>query len=741
MTAAGATSRAGGAMTRLLACYLDRTGRPAFDGRFLDPMPFAHGVARVASPRDGRVGLIDRHGQVLLDGRYDFIGTFVDGVAGSNLGGTLDDGRIVGGRWGLVAADGRVLVEPTYDFCCVPDDGRVTVRAGDLWGMLDLTGAVAVPPRYAYASWHHEGLAVVSLDDADGYIDRDGALAIAPRFEEATVFASGIARAKQGGRWGIIDRTGAWIHEPVYERLGQVKDGACWAVKDGACCVLTAAGAILGEAWFDEIRQVGDEGVWPVRRGEQWGLLRPDGALVALGFASAHAVTGGRARVERDGRWGFVDPQGELVIPCRFQGAWDFDEERAAVQTEAGWTFVDPTGREVGAGGRARGSRYQDGLAPVEVDGRWGFLDREGALAIPATFPWVGYFAEGLAAALVPDGGAVAVVAPGAGVHVLPAGGLTHPVFAGMGPAAHLIAILGFARGLAAGEAQHVRRLVEAWERSVGGAPYTEDKWLSAVNLYVRVEGLAEPRAEVARLVDELVGAGVPVSEMLFARWGRPPGATVMQPNCDPRMGADFEAVFDDFPAFWAAVWDRQGPAPAPENYFYLKGALQDAHGKLCLEERHMTMWFEDVRLCMGVLQGHGEDYLRVDEAAERLHAALRAALERRFAAVWVKPGLERHVPAPMMRNGGPGVEPIEYDGRRGYAFAFACDDLLHWFSAARMRYREPELMEAIRQVVLDPALDLEPVILWSRFQRQLPLLPMGEPTVLVVNLFERQAR
>jgi hypothetical protein len=28
-------------------------------------------------------------------------------------------------------------------------------------------------------------------------------------------------------------------------------------------------------------------------------------------------------------------------------------------------------------------------------------------------------------------------------------------------------------------------------------------------------------------------------------------------------------------------------------------------------------------------------------------------------------------------------------------------------------------------------------VILWQRFQRQIPMLPMGTPTVLVVNLWD----
>ena len=82
-------------------------------------------------------------------------------------------------------------------------------------------------------------------------------------------------------------------------------------------------------------------------------------------------------------------------------------------------------------------------------------------------------------------------------------------------------------------------------------------------------------------------------------------------------------------------------------------------------------------------------------------------------------------------------LEPISYQGRTGYAFAYECGDLLQWFSPARMRFRERELMEAVRSAVL--ALDLEPVIMWSRFQEQLPMLPMGRPTVLVVNLWDKR--
>jgi hypothetical protein len=196
------------------------------------------------------------------------------------------------------------------------------------------------------------------------------------------------------------------------------------------------------------------------------------------------------------------------------------------------------------------------------------------------------------------------------------------------------------------------------------------------------------------------------------------------------------EGNFDDFPAYWDAVWSADGPVPAPENYFYLRGAIQDQQGNLTLEERHMPMWMPDIKICMGALQNQGEQYMEPNEQSERVCEVLNDELRERFARVWNKPGTERRFPFPMVRDGGDGLERIEYEGRTGYAFAIQCGVLLHWFSSPRLRFREPELMEAIRAVILE--LDLEPVILWQRFQQQLPMLPMGRPTVLVVNLWDK---
>ncbi len=730
-------------MSRLTGHYVDRTGTPAFDGRFLDPCPFERGVARVSSPRDGRVGLIDPTGRLVLEHRYDFIQRFVDGIATTNLGGWMEDGLVRGGRWGYVAADGTVLVEPQYELALDVGDGRLTVVVDGKSGFLDLRGQVVVAPRFDFALWHAGGLAVVEIDGRQGYVDRDGAVAIEPRFDEATSFEGAIAKVRIDEGWGVIDRAGELVHEAVYERLGAIKDGAMWAVKDGECFVLTAAGEVLGGEGWEEINQVGEDGIWPVKRDDEWRHLRPDGSVIGAGagFENALGFLGGTARVLADGRWGFVDREGALVIAHRFEDACGFVEERAIVKGEAGWEAIDRSGARIGPGGFDAATSFAGGMARVQQGDRWGYLDRDGGLAIAPRFDWCGDFADDRAPVLAADRAALPVAGARDGVHLLPEGGLGHPLFDGAGPGSHLIAVIGFGAEPTPTEGEHRRKLIQAWERSVhpAGDLYTEDKWVGPASAYFRIENLADPRADLSLLVHELAALRPPVVETLYARWGTPPGAVAMQPNADPRMPHDrYQAVFDDFPSYWACVWDDDpdGPLPATENYFYLRGAIQTRDGGLCLEERHMPLWFADVKLCMGALQGQGETYLAPTDASRRIEAAVTAAIARRWASVWRRPGRDPVVPAPMVRDGSPGVEPIEYQGRAGYAFAFDCGDLLHWFSSPRLRWREPELMEALREAVLEAG--LAPVILWQRFQRQIPMLPMGSPTVLVVNLWER---
>jgi hypothetical protein len=114
-------------------------------------------------------------------------------------------------------------------------------------------------------------------------------------------------------------------------------------------------------------------------------------------------------RFIRDGRAGFIDAQGKIVIQpaLRVRGNWDqyFTDGMLSLGASDG-PFIDTTGREVIDGKLDRVWDFSEGLAPAVEKfptAPWGYIDRKGAWVITPRFPaypqgLVSNFSDGLAA-------------------------------------------------------------------------------------------------------------------------------------------------------------------------------------------------------------------------------------------------------------------------------------------------------------------------------------------------------
>jgi hypothetical protein len=100
-------------------------------------------------------------------------------------------------------------------------------------------------------------------------------------------------------------------------------------------------------------------------------------------YDQATQFSEGLAGVKTDGKWGFIDKTGQIVIPPHFDWGADYD-----------------------LGFFAIGPRFSEGLAAVEIDGKWGFIDKSGQMVIqpqfakPSLFAKPYYFVGGLALVL-----------------------------------------------------------------------------------------------------------------------------------------------------------------------------------------------------------------------------------------------------------------------------------------------------------------------------------------------------
>lgn len=216
-----------------------------------------------------------------------------------------------------------------------------------------------------------------------GYIDRTGAGGCPAAVLEAQEFHEGRAFVKYAeGRYGIIDESGAFVASTTFG----------WAFREGRALVLLAG-------------EVGGRSI------AEWGYIDRQGQLVIPGpFVRAEEFHESLAAVEprnaedgSDGQSGFIDTTGKMVIPARFRSVGSFSEglAAAAVDDLSKMGYIDRSGRFVLAPGMGTGAGFSEGLAACRRDEtdelRVGYIDKTGTFVIAPQFANAGKFSGGRA--------------------------------------------------------------------------------------------------------------------------------------------------------------------------------------------------------------------------------------------------------------------------------------------------------------------------------------------------------
>ena len=154
----------------------------------------------------------------------------------------------------------------------------------------------------------------------------------------------------------------------------------------------------MSEDWKSKYDNVDyfSEGLAKVKLNGQYGFVDQQGnVVIPLKYDMAGGFHGGLARVQLKRKYGFIDQQGNVVVPLKYDYAGNFHEGLASVsglvsrpwpERTEGVThitygksgFIDKEGKQVipliydDAGG------FEEGLAKVELDDKVGFIDKEG---------------------------------------------------------------------------------------------------------------------------------------------------------------------------------------------------------------------------------------------------------------------------------------------------------------------------------------------------------------------------
>ena len=100
----------------------------------------------------------------------------------------------------------------------------------------------------------------------------------------------------------------------------------------------------------------------------------------------------------QNGKYGYIDSKGKIVVQPQFDEADEFSEGLAPIRIGDKWGYIDPTSRIVIPPQYARAGEFSEGLAAVGVPGsKVGYMDRAQRIVIQPQFDKGWPFVNGLA--------------------------------------------------------------------------------------------------------------------------------------------------------------------------------------------------------------------------------------------------------------------------------------------------------------------------------------------------------
>ncbi|WP_454985964.1 WG repeat-containing protein [Capnocytophaga bilenii] len=170
------------------------------------------------------------------------------------------------------------------------------------------------------------------------------------------------------------------------------------------CCLLVTTMLAQKKDWEQQYELVSpfgfNEGLCAVMNDGKWGYVNEKGKLVIpLKYDAVDYFSHGLAIAGIYGKgYGFIDTKGKLVIPYRFHYAYPFYGNAAPVCVDYKWGFVGRDGELHTLFEYHEAHRFRDGLSRVMKNRKYGFVDKDGREVIGLEYDQADDFYNGLAA-------------------------------------------------------------------------------------------------------------------------------------------------------------------------------------------------------------------------------------------------------------------------------------------------------------------------------------------------------
>jgi hypothetical protein len=359
------------------------------------------------SIKDKKYGYVDLQNKLVIPYQFDQALKFEKGFAAV----------AVGKKWGIVNAQGQYIVKPEYDLAGnFGKEMLAPILKDNKVAFVDTKGEIKIPFKYYwrknlgaaldYPVFSDGLLAVLVPNDSNktseyklGFMNVRGELQVEAKYIKASGFNEGISSVIRDGKIFLIDTNGVELIELQgigYQPLKFIKGFSEIKSDDGTYGFINKNGKIILLPIYDGVEQF-SEGYAAVTFNEKSisaksVYIDTTGAFAFNGrrFGFVNSFKEGKAAVQVDGKWGFINTTGMDIMEPVFQNATNFSNGIAVVSIMKGkkvkYGFVDPAGKFIIKPKFADAANFANGLAPVKIGKLWGFIDQKGKVVIKPKF-------------------------------------------------------------------------------------------------------------------------------------------------------------------------------------------------------------------------------------------------------------------------------------------------------------------------------------------------------------------
>lgn len=312
------------------------------------------------------------------------------------------------GKYGYIAANGRKITEIQFDRATPFHNAVATVEKQNKVAYINTQGKLIMDwiDKDIIVKSPPPGLFVVKVGNKYGYQTLNGRRVIPAEYDSAAPFSDGVALVKLYPRWMYIDTTGKLL--PIKGNKNNPALRLDWGYRHTLKPILIKVWDYLayinpeGKVVLKLPPEITDatsfvNGRAKVFKGEYYNYIDKKGNLLY----QWQPLPDDYHVALRNGKFGFIDKNNHLVIPPKFDYAYDFHNGLAKVQINGKWGYINRKGQLI-TPLFDQITDFKDGLAIAKNNGKYALVNRQGKV-ISKWYDKIYPFHDGLARVKIGD--------------------------------------------------------------------------------------------------------------------------------------------------------------------------------------------------------------------------------------------------------------------------------------------------------------------------------------------------